>query len=81
MKKIILTALITSGLLIFGSCKKALDFTPKGTLSAADLTSPSAVEGLVTAAYQTELETKWLENLRAKYTIVINNDVLYSLSE
>jgi hypothetical protein len=51
MKKIILTALITSGLLIFGSCKKALDFTPKGTLSAADLTSPSAVEGLVTAAY------------------------------
>jgi hypothetical protein len=51
MKKIILTALITSGLLIFGSCKKALDFTPKGTLSAADLTSPTAVEGLVTAAY------------------------------
>lgn len=51
MKKIILTAIITSGLLIFSSCKKALDFTPKGTLSAADLTSPTAVEGLVTAAY------------------------------
>lgn len=51
MKKIIFTALITSGLLIFGSCKKALDFTPKGSLSAADLTSPTAVEGLVTAAY------------------------------
>jgi hypothetical protein len=51
MKKIILTAFITSGLLIFGSCKKALDFTPKGSLSAGDLTSPTAVEGLVTAAY------------------------------
>jgi peptidyl-prolyl cis-trans isomerase SurA len=38
-------------------------------------------KGLVTAAYQTELETKWLQDLRTKYTIVINNDVLYSLSE
>ena len=51
MKKLIITAFITSGLLIFSSCKKPLDFTPKGTLAAADLTSPTAVEGLVTAAY------------------------------
>lgn len=41
----------------------------------------SEAKGLVTAAYQTELETKWLQELRGKYTIVINNDVLYSLSE
>jgi hypothetical protein len=51
MKKIIITAFITSGLLIFGSCKKALDYTPPGVLSSTDLTSPTAVEGLVTAAY------------------------------
>src|ERR1700678_366686 len=33
------------------SCKKYLDYTPKGTVTSADLTSPTAVEGLVTAAY------------------------------
>ena len=51
MKKLIITAFIISGLLIFSSCKKPLDFTPKGTLVAEDLTSPTNVEGLVTAAY------------------------------
>jgi starch-binding outer membrane protein, SusD/RagB family len=50
MKKIIITAFITSGLL-FGSCKKALDYTPTGVLSSSDLKSPTAAEGLVTAAY------------------------------
>ena len=33
------------------SCKKALDYTPTGVLSSSDLTSPTAIEGLVTAAY------------------------------
>ncbi|MEO5997956.1 MAG: RagB/SusD family nutrient uptake outer membrane protein, partial [Chitinophagaceae bacterium] len=51
MKNLVITAFITSGLLIFGSCKKALDYTPTGVLSSSDLTSPSAAEGLVTAAY------------------------------
>lgn len=51
MKKIIITAFITSGILFMGSCKKALDYTPTGVLSSDDLTSPTAVEGLVTAAY------------------------------
>jgi len=51
MKKLIITAFIASGLLLFSSCKKALDYTPPGVLSSADLTSPTAVEGLVTAAY------------------------------
>src|SRR5215210_4117366 len=52
MKDIIITAaFIASGLLIFGSCRKALDYTPTGVLSSTDLTSPTAVEGLVTAAY------------------------------
>ena len=31
--------------------RKALDYTPTGVLSSSDLTSPAAVEGLVTAAY------------------------------
>lgn len=51
MKKIIITTFIITGLLVFGSCKKVLDYTPPGVLSSADLTSPSAIEGLVTAAY------------------------------
>src|SRR6187551_2133398 len=51
MKKIILAFVITSGLLILSSCKKALDYTPTGVLSSTDLNSPTAVEGLVTAAY------------------------------
>jgi len=37
--------------LILSSCKKALDYTPTGVLSSTDLTSPAAIEGLVTAAY------------------------------
>lgn len=51
MKKIILTLLISSGLIFIISCKKALQYTPTGVLSSADLTSPNAIEGLVTAAY------------------------------
>ena len=51
MKKLIITAFILSGLSIFSSCKKVLDYTPPGVLSSADLTSPTAIEGLVTAAY------------------------------
>lgn len=51
MKKIIIAAFISSGLMIFSSCKKALDYTPTGVLSSSDLTSPTAIEGLVTAAY------------------------------
>ncbi|HRI19351.1 MAG TPA: RagB/SusD family nutrient uptake outer membrane protein [Panacibacter sp.] len=51
MKKIIITAFITSGLVFFSSCKKQLDYQPTGVLSSGDLTSPAAIEGLVTAAY------------------------------
>jgi hypothetical protein len=38
-------------LLIVVSCKDPLEYTPTGVLSATDLTSPTAVDGLVTAAY------------------------------
>lgn len=51
MKKLIIAAFFTAALLFFNSCKKALDYKPTGVLSATDLTSPTAVEGLVTAAY------------------------------
>src|SRR5882672_11791340 len=44
-------AFISVGLLMFSSCKKQLDYKPTGVLSSTDLTSPAAVEGLVTAAY------------------------------
>src|SRR6476660_990593 len=51
MKKLFITAFFAAGLLTFSSCKKALDYTPTGVLSSSDLTSPVAIEGLVTAAY------------------------------
>ncbi len=50
MKKILIAVFIAAGLL-GSSCKKALDYTPTGVLSSSDLTSPEAIEGLVTAAY------------------------------
>lgn len=50
MKKLIIRSLLFSSV-VFVSCSKALDYTPTGVLSESDLTSPSAVEGLVTAAY------------------------------
>jgi hypothetical protein len=51
MKSKIFLTTILSGLIMLSSCKKALDYTPKGVLSSSDLKSPTAVEGLVTAAY------------------------------
>ena len=53
MKKIIISVFVTSGLLFFSSCKKALDYTPQGVLSSADLgaPTPTQAEALVTAAY------------------------------
>jgi peptidyl-prolyl cis-trans isomerase SurA len=35
-------------------------------------------KGLVTAAYQNELQTKWIAELRTKSKIIINESVLYS---
>ena len=51
MKNKILSSILITGLLIFSSCKDSLDYTPTGVLSSADLTSPTAIEGLVTSAY------------------------------
>jgi len=51
MKKRNIIAFIAGWILIFSSCKKQLDYKPTGVLSSEDLTSPTAIEGLVTAAY------------------------------
>lgn len=51
MKKKILSTAFVLGILTFISCEDALDYTPTGVLSSSDLTSPTAIEGLVTAAY------------------------------
>ncbi len=51
MKDKFIIAFLATGLILLGSCKKALDYTPAGVLSSSDLTSPTAAEGLVTAAY------------------------------
>lgn len=37
-------------------------------------------KGLVTAAYQNELEAQWLKSLRERYKVVVNDAVLYGLS-
>lgn len=51
MKNKIFSTILVIGLLILGSCKDSLDYVPTGVLSSSDLTSPTAIEGLVTSAY------------------------------
>jgi hypothetical protein len=51
MKQKYITTCIAGAVLFFGSCKKQLEYTPTGVLSSSALTTPTAVEGLVTAAY------------------------------
>jgi hypothetical protein len=51
MKKYKITALVIIASIFLGSCKKYLDYQPQGALTASNLTSPTAVDGLATAAY------------------------------
>lgn len=37
------------------------------------------IKGLVTAAYQTQLEEAWIQELRDRYTVAVDKDVLYSV--
>jgi len=39
----------------------------------------SEARGLVTAAYQDQLEKDWIKELRAKYPVKVQQDVLYSI--
>ena len=51
MKKYIYKLFAASTLVLLAGCKDYLDYAPKGTLTAAQLTSPDKVDELVTAAY------------------------------
>lgn len=51
MKHLLIKILIASAILLFAGCKKFLDYQPQGTLVEEQLTTPDAVEGLVTSAY------------------------------
>lgn len=50
-KKLILSIILTGGLLTFSSCKDYFDYQPKGLLSSENIQSASGAESLVTAAY------------------------------
>ena len=51
MKYYKIIIIISAIALLSVGCKKYLDYKPQGYVSASDLTSPTAVDGLATAAY------------------------------
>lgn len=59
-----------NGQVIFAKVNKIMAPAPK-TLAEA--------KGPVTSDYQTALEKEWLEQLRKKFNITVNKDVLYSI--
>ncbi|MCC6690769.1 MAG: peptidylprolyl isomerase, partial [Bacteroidia bacterium] len=59
-----------NGKVVFVEIKKLLKPEPK---------SFNESKGLVTADYQTYLEKEWIESLRKKYSVSINNDVLKTI--
>lgn len=58
------------GKVVFADLKKVVQPTPKPLNEA---------RGLVTAAYQDQLEKDWIKELRAKYPVRVNQEVLYSI--
>lgn len=59
-----------NGQVIIINTKEIAEATPK-TIAEA--------RGIITSDYQTYLEKEWLESLRKKYPVEINNEVLYSI--
>jgi hypothetical protein len=51
MKHITIKILLVTVVLSFGSCKKFLEYEPKGALTEDQITTPDKVDALVTAAY------------------------------
>ncbi len=51
MKQYIIRILVVIAVLLFVGCKKYLDVQPQGVVSATGLISPTAADGLSTAAY------------------------------
>ena len=60
MKHIRITTAIVLVSLFFMGCKKYLDYQPQGALSASQLTTPTATEGLSTAAYAS-ISNDWFD--------------------
>jgi peptidyl-prolyl cis-trans isomerase SurA len=54
-------------------------FFVKKSLKAPEVKAFADVKGVCIADYQVELENKYLSDLRKKYTIVVNNELLKSL--
>jgi starch-binding outer membrane protein, SusD/RagB family len=51
MKYTSIKILLATAIVLSMGCKKYLDYKPQGAVSASDLTSPTAADGLATAAY------------------------------
>ncbi len=62
--------IVTDGHVTIADVKKVTPPTPK-TLDEA--------RGLITAAYQDSLEKEWIKELRAKYPVNVNKEVLYTI--
>lgn len=58
------------GKVVFADLKRVVQPEPKPL---------SEARGLVTAAYQDQLEKDWIKELRAKYPVKVEQDVLYSI--
>ncbi|MBL0044059.1 MAG: peptidylprolyl isomerase [Flavobacteriales bacterium] len=61
---------VVDGRVVLVDMKKIVPPSPKPLNEA---------RGLVTAAYQDQLEKDWIKELRAKYTVKVEQDVLYSI--
>ena len=62
--------IVTDGSVVFIKISQIIPKQPKTLIEA---------RGLVTADYQTYLEEKWLNELKAKYTVEINKEVLSAI--
>ncbi len=58
------------GKVVFADIKKVVQPEPKPL---------SEARGLVTAAYQDQLEKDWIKDLRGKYQVKVDQDILYSI--
>lgn len=62
--------LSVNGQVIVVDVKKMMEPAPKALEEA---------RGAITAAYQDSLEKEWITELRSKYPVTVNKDILYSI--
>ena len=70
MKKAVTDNVNHNGQVVFAKVNKIMPPAPK--------TLPEA-KGPATSDYQTALEKEWIEQLKNKYKVTVNKDVLYSI--